>query len=407
MNKNKNIKTTIIKRQRLRRRPNKRTTIKFVQKKNKGRGLKKLNTMLANMRIRGKMPSTRIANTKYSMSLWNPELMLKAQLPRQFGLSTLPINRHLTVPITANASGLFWLAFQPYILTDGSTTNTTLFLNNDNSYTGTAIGTAGALGLALSLSISPSTVASYSLVSASLIIQPQSNWTTITGKLGGASLPFQAQYAPAGSASYGTVAYQTISNIEILPHYAEADLQASESLRFIYTVCDNHDLQKYIVDAAVSTSIENETTFMAYCSGAPAGAKFNLEIYLNYEITTLPGSSFSGLSQPCGSIEDPLLTNTKLLNCKPDPVVTSIKGAITRNMGATQLGLLGAGTIANKAHVNRSFADESSYFNNPQVKSAFNAKYGHDILGFSAMHENHQNELDEVIDALGYKHDSY
>jgi len=350
------------------------------------------------------MPSTQIANTKYSMSLWNPELMLKAQLPRQFGLSTLPINRHLTVPITANASGLFWLAFQPYILNDTNSTNTTLFLNNDPSYVGTGVANVGALGLAIPLSISPGSVASYSLVSASLIIQPQSNWTTITGKLGGASLPFQTQYLAVGVNAYNNNAYQTISNLEILPHYAEADLQASESLRFIYTACDNHDLQKYSVDAAASTSIENETTFMAYCSGAPALAKFNLEIYLNYEITTSPGSSFSGLSQPCSSIEDPLLTNTVLLNCRPDPVVTSIKGAITRNVGATQLGLSGAGSIANK-HVNRTLDEQASIFSKyPIVGSTFKQKYGHELLGFNAMHDNHQDEIEEIIDQLGYNH---
>jgi hypothetical protein len=365
------------------------------------RGMQKLTKALANVNMNkikmlGRNFNKKISTaTKYSTSIVNPEYMLKAQIPRQYGLYTLPINRHLTVPITANAAGLFFLGFQPYFMVDTTTNLTTLFVNNDVLYNGAGALGAGALGQTLPMSITPGTVQSYSLVSASLIIQPQNNWTTITGKLGGCVFPFNPNLTAIGAAAYNIPAIQTTSNMQDMPHYCEADLQASESLRFIYTITDVHDLEKYTPDYVGDSNfaVAQETTFFAYCNGAPANAKFNLEIYLNFEITVASGSSFSGLSTPCTSMEDPGAVHTSILNCKPDMIVTVLKGGIARSMATTivqdKLGALPSAHMLNDIR-----RIESMGIMN---KNAFFAKNKHFTKLKDETWDQHQLELDDAF----------
>lgn len=184
--------------------------------------------------------------------------------------------------------------------------------------------------------------------------------------------------------------------METMPHYAEADLQASESLRLIYTVADMHDLEKYNVNASESelNSTQQETTFMAYCMGAPANAKFNLEIYLNYEITVAPGSSFSGLTQSCSSVEDPLIVNTRLLQQKPDPVVTAIKGGISKSNGSQ---LMRVPTSAS-SQIQHSWNDDLAKFD-PRTKGLFNLRYNHDVMKPQLFESfaTHEKELEDIL----------
>jgi len=273
--------------------------------------------------------------TTYQQSIMRPELMLKAQIPRQFGQVTLPLSRHLTIPVVTNVLGNMFIAYQPYALCDNSNNYTTFYLNNSPTYDGaTTLGVATALGVAHPYSIPAGNVQSYSLVSASMTVQPQNNWSTITGKLGFCSILLAAgNNIPPGSAAgafINTLAIQTFAFIENQAHYNEANLQNSQSARIIYTVADIHDFEKFGINSPEGVTAENETTFLLYATGCPASAKFNVEIYLNFEVTVQPGSALAGLGKPCTSIEDPAIVHTKVSN---SPMVCQAIQGFTRGPG--------------------------------------------------------------------------
>jgi len=327
--------------------------------------------------------------TTYQQSVLFPELMLKAQIPRQFGLVTLPLSRHITVPITANVLGNFFLAFQPYFLSDNTNASYSLAINNVATYDGSSTIGTGAVIVATPFSLPQGNVQAYSLVSASLIIQPQTNWSTITGKLGMASIPFPPNAGTAGaSVPNYTLAVQTFANIENQAHYSEADLQNSESGRMLYTVNDIHDFEKFSINND-SASNENETTFLVYCTGAPNAAKFNLEIFLNFEVTVVPGSALAGLGKPCTSIEDPSIIHTQVANSKI--VTQAIKGYSSSSMQTA--------TIPNNIH-NVSKEHNKNIFNkmNGTDRAQFVEKFKHSLGGSANEDINqHHKELESMF----------
>jgi len=275
--------------------------------------------------------------------------MLHSQIPRQFGISTIPLCRHVTLSVTANALGNIFIAWTPYHLADNTNANTSLIVNNSAGYDGaSSLGTTPfATYQTYSYTLPAGSVQTYSLVSACMFIQPQSNWSTITGKLGMASVkaPDNAG-APGSSSSYAnTLAYQTFGNIELMPHYAEANLQNSESGLLRYTIADVHDLEKFTINDISdpsATSYPNETQLLAYATGCPASAKFNIELFMNYEVTCIPGSAFSGLGKPCSSMEDPTKIHMALANsskvCQAIKGYSGIGGSInTTNMVRNQI----------------------------------------------------------------------
>jgi hypothetical protein len=94
---------------------------------------------------------------------------------------------------------------------------------------------------------------------------------------------------------------ETIAVIENFDYYSEADLCQQESWRGVYFPADLHDYELYPVDIS-TTDLANsqETTFAVYITGttvngAPASVPFNLELYLNYEVSAAPGSILQGM----------------------------------------------------------------------------------------------------------------
>jgi len=332
----------------------------------------------------------------YEESVRRPELLLKAQIPSNFGLSTLPLSRHITVTATANASGNLFFAWQPYCFTDNTSTQSTLAINNNVAVDGIGGGAGFALIAATPYTMPAGTIQSYSLVSASMIVQPQSNWSSITGKIGGCSVPLASYQTTPGSPVLAVAATQTFSNIELMTHYAECDMQRSESLRFLYTVNDIHDFEKYTINTD-GLSSEAETTFIGFVVGAPANCKFNIELYINFEVTVIPGSALSGLATPCTSMVDPKIIHNLLVSM-PGVIVSPLKGSVSSMAYAPSGGTTEIAKIAAKQnHTNHDYASKN-------YQDYFRTKTGHDI---TARHRNdkgietdqfHSYEMDNIYD---------
>jgi hypothetical protein len=266
----------------------------------------------------------------YEASVMQPELMLKAQIPKQFGQSTIPISRHVTIPITTNASGNFWLAWQPYALgAVNDTTGSSLYLLNENAYTGSGSDTllTGYVpkNYYAQMAITAGALQSFSLVSASLIIQPQVSMLNLTGKLGAGTTLFTPTAGSATATTTFPVSYTGFGAVEQLDHYKEAYLVNGQSLRIIYTVADLHDLEKYAVGSYAFSQNEQDTTFMAYGTGLPASSKLNLELYMNFDCIPVVGTLLTGLAKPCTSIQDPFLVHSKIATM-PNTIVRAIAG---------------------------------------------------------------------------------
>jgi len=259
----------------------------------------------------------------YDRSLFYPELMLKTRIPRQFGTPSLPFSRHFVIPATVNVLSNCFFAFQPYWLSDNTATFTTLYLNNNATYDGnTTLGLNQGALLTMPFNLPAGNVQSFSLVSASMIIQPQGNWTTITGicGLGNMLLPLQVGVAGGAPAGYNSLPLQTFSNINEVPNFLEVNLQQSQSARILYTAADIKDFDKYAINGAEPAN-ELEQTFIGYITGAPASMKFNIEIYLNFEVTATTTSAFIGMAETTKSMHDPQLMHHFITN---NNLVTSV-----------------------------------------------------------------------------------
>jgi hypothetical protein len=102
--------------------------------------------------------------------------------------------------------------------------------------------------------------------------------------------------------------------------------------------------------------VEMETTFVFYCSGLPASAKVNLEIFLNFEVIPTPGGTLVETS----SMQQDLITNPytckSLLTSKVANYSRNVEAyiagdtSLTGNSGGSNFGL---GTGSGQMHNSR------------------------------------------------------
>jgi len=277
-----------------------------------------------------------ISKSNYLYSLANPELSKGCRVPRQFGISTVPMWRHTTVQVAANATGYAMFLYNPFSLLDNTVaeTSTTFGLQNNSAYDGSTTFTGNPIGIEMNYTITVATIQSYRLVSASMLIYPEISVLNMAGKIGGAVVPYAISEGTVGSAITSNTQIQTISNIETYDYYAEAQLSLLQALRLVWYPNDIHDFELYGVNVADQSSggSTTDTIFLGYLSGVPASSKFNCEIYANYEVTPAPGSTLTGMTTPSTDLDDP---GYEALLLKMHPEI--IASAISSN-GRVQLG---------------------------------------------------------------------
>jgi len=265
-----------------------------------------------------------MVQTTYLESLREPEYSIGAKVPHQLSKETISLSRHITNTINVNTSGNAAILFSPFYLKDDLTALTTLYVNNAVGYDGVSAFGTGYQALAIPMQVPANNVSAYRLVSASFHIVPQMPLTTSVGKIGMAVTDFLI--APAAPAS-STLLYNsaaTISYIESLRPYAEADCCVPESIRGCWFPYDNNDLCLYDINLPQDTSVtaERENVFMAYITGAPSLARFNIELFWNFEVTPYPGSIISGMGTFATENADPISV-TRVFKSQPQSIINS------------------------------------------------------------------------------------
>jgi hypothetical protein len=242
----------------------------------------------------------------YYMALKHPDIVQGPKVPHQFQADTLTMHRHVSVPITTNATGLLAGVFQPYFLAATGTNTSVLGIQNNVAYNGTTTFTGGFVSQVMNYVVTANTVQGYRLVSACMDIIPQFSMLTLGGKIGAQILNYNTLTPVVPPAALNTdVDLQTIGAISTGKPYIEAQLNQQEYIRMVYYPVDIHDYELYNINATGDITNSTDTTFNFYVSGVPAASPFNLEIYLNYELTPNAGNTLVGMNYHTSSVGFP------------------------------------------------------------------------------------------------------
>jgi hypothetical protein len=240
----------------------------------------------------------------YARALLFPELCRNAKIPSIFPQETTSIHKHWTIPLTCTSGGQMALTFNPFSFSDTSAALTTLYQDASATLSLTAADTVGgSTGIAMSTGTPINTFANYRLVSCSVILTPQVSLQNAQGTIG-SGIYFGQVFAAGATGSvthYAGDQLTVSSNIDNLVYYNEANITALQSVRMIYFPADP-SYEMYIqVNNSHGQIYGTDFVFAFYVNGASASAKFNLEIFSNYEmqpfVTTeqyMPTSAYRG-----------------------------------------------------------------------------------------------------------------
>jgi len=277
-----------------------------LQKKNPISTKTSLNKVIKALSQRSKYLNHELC-TSYEPSLLSPETVVDGKVPRQLSQTTIGLYRHITIPLTANVLGNISVVFSPYYLVDNLNTTTTLYVNNDPLYNTIAAFGVGHTAVAVNYTLPAGNVDDYRLVCASAHLVPQIALMNSTGKIAGAVISQSLGPAAVGSTTNQFNNLATIANIESHKPYAEADVCVPESLRLVWTPHDINDFGMYNLNQdQLQTALERENVLVFDVVGAPTSAKFNLELFLMFEVTPVAGSVLTGMGRFCQEQTDPM-----------------------------------------------------------------------------------------------------
>lgn len=253
----------------------------------------------------------------YLYCLQYPALGVNGKVPGQFGKATLTKNVHCTVSITAGALGFAAICFVPYFMHDDATATTNLTVMNGATYDGVAVFT-NWVGQATPMTLPAGNVQEYRLVGAEMHVVGQQPLTTANGKIMGGLTDISYSSTTVGGAGTVPNALATNSVVNNFRPFAEADCCIPENLRLVWRPVDDLDFGMYDINEMENATAYRETALVANIVGAPAGAKFNLELYWIFEYVPQPGSINTGSGSYCedsrrpADLIKPLLNNDKI-----------------------------------------------------------------------------------------------
>lgn len=219
---------------------------------------------------------------EYMNALLRPERTRGAKLPSQMPIPSSSFQLKQSFYLNTNASGNACLLFNPYFLASGGT-NSTLFVNNDVTLTGTsANNNFNAVNIG---QVIPAVYNQYRLVSGSIVAKYIGRLDIVQGLIGGAVI-FDQGISPV---TVGTVNPN-------LQKYGDFNLAQDaffwqehfslKGIRELYFPLDN----KFEEYQNMGNSI-NGFGYLIYISGAPPSTSaYKIDIYLNMEC--LPDVSF-------------------------------------------------------------------------------------------------------------------
>jgi len=259
-----------------------------------------------------------LKDSLYLRSLVTPEVPLQAKVPSMFGRATISLHRHITVPISTNSSGNCGFCFLPQYLTDSTLGYSGFYASGFNTgntgvtagtYTTTGINTQTYITIPVSYSVTAGSIQNWILVSASIQVRPATNLLNNSGfiYLGVASYIglIESPTSSAAAVVDNFVGGIIPSTIENLRYNTVASINRGEIPRAIWLPTkpndfDNTPINDSPVDLGNADALD---VFVCSITGTSVGGTatatpFNVEIYLNYEIAPVPGSTLSGMEFP-------------------------------------------------------------------------------------------------------------
>jgi hypothetical protein len=254
-----------------------------------------VKTSVPRIRNLNARPNKPICNA-YTDTLLQPQFYKGVGVPGQLGAATIALHRHITVPVTTNAGGFIAVSFQPYSLHDINDVKSTLGLCNGALYDGAT--NISFIAQAYNMSLGGAQLDGFRLVSAEMQVHPQISLLNMNGTLYGAVTHYDnvLPVAPGSTLNYPNN-NAIAANIENYEYNDVANVSQQVGLRMIYTPADLHDFQFYTSDFDEIAGTERECTFIVVGAGFPATSKFNLEIYLNFELLPAVGSILQGMEK--------------------------------------------------------------------------------------------------------------
>lgn len=264
----------------------------------------------------------------YARAIVVPEHARNAKIPAIFPQPTSSIHKHLTVPITTNASGKAAIIWNPFFLHDNSVTTSWLLVNNAAGLNlNTPEVTTGYTVQAFNCGIPADTIQSYRLVSAAITIIPQMSRIDAKGKIAGGIVNYDHQNASgftSGTNQFPFAGELTVaSNIDNLLYFNTANVTDLQSIRHIYFPFDPTYESYTPLNKSHADIAPTDFFFAYYITGAPANANFNLEIYYNMETIPTPyAQSYMSMENYAGNEN----SNTIIKSLAGDSILTSQAG---------------------------------------------------------------------------------
>jgi len=290
------------------------------------------------------------------------------------------MHKHMTIPITVNASGKAAIVWQPYYLQETTApAYCSFYVNNSTTLTLTTPETVGGYTpIITNFGLPANIYSSYRLVSASIKIDPQMSLQTAQGSIGGGIAVYANQ---AGFSSHGSPAFlfsgdlTVASNVDNLLYFNKANITEQQSIRHIFIPLDpSYEIYTPINYphgfSASAIEVNTEFYFAYYITGAPASSSFNVELYANFECMPTPvAEGFVALASYQGG-ED----STKIIKS-----ITSHPTVITQSSPSiTQLLLEEDNDFSQPQKFNSSH--EKSFMND---MSAFISDNGSSLMGLA------------------------
>jgi hypothetical protein len=237
----------------------------------------------------------------YRDTLLYPEHSHGAQVPYMWSIPTIGLHRHLSIAVQTNVLGCACIQFDPAYLHDNSTPNSTLVYVDDPVYNGTNAPAGGAV-LATNYSLPVGNVGGSRLVSSSIHIIPQNSALTASGKITTALLK-NVVYQPLVVGPI--IAGLNTGDIANCKHFAVSSVSQFEAARICWLPFDQDNFEITPLNQALDSSAHPTFIFAAIIQGAAPNSNFTIELYSNFEVTSISQSVLLGMEKSCTSTEKP------------------------------------------------------------------------------------------------------
>lgn len=221
---------------------------------------------------------------EYLKALLRPETAKGAKIPAMIPVPSSSFQLHNTITISTNSTGNACLVFNPfYLATSG--TNSSLYLNNDSSLTGSA--SSNFFKPVNIGQVVPPVYNQYRVVSASIVVKYVGRLDIVQGVIGGAvvfdssvsATDYSTAPVNAAIAKYGDF------NLAMDAYYTQENLLLN-GIRELYFPLDN-TYEQY-TNTGIS---KNGFNFLIYIlNSVPSASYYKVDIFVNYEC--LPDAAF-------------------------------------------------------------------------------------------------------------------